>query len=206
VVSEGQTQVSIARTRAGIDVPERGGDPERDREVPDSLPVSVPVPSTAGSGIDPATVRAALSNVMDPELPMVSIVDLGMIGAVDVADPGPGDGSTAAIRVELLPTYIGCPALDIIRAAITDRLAALGLPVVVETTFNPPWTTERVTFAGRAALNAAGIAEPSAPADVRCPFCRSTRIVMDSAFGPTQCRSLYYCRDCRQPFEAMKLV
>jgi ring-1,2-phenylacetyl-CoA epoxidase subunit PaaD len=214
VVSEGQTQVSIARTRAGIDIPVRGGDPDRDRAVPASVPVSVlkpasvpaPVPSTAGSGIDEATVRAALVNVMDPELPMVSIVDLGMIGGVDVADPGPGGGATGGIRVELLPTYIGCPALDIIRAAISDRLAALGLPVAVETTFNPPWTTDRVTAAGRAALNAAGIAEPTAAADVRCPFCRSARIVMDSAFGPTQCRSLYFCRDCHQPFEAMKLV
>ena len=149
-------------------------------------------------------MRAALADVMDPELPMVSIVDLGMIGGVDVGS-GPGT-ATGAIRVELLPTFIGCPALDIIRAAITDRLAAFGLPVVVETTFNPPWTTDRVT-AGRARRPQRGRdRRPSAPADVRCPFCQSVRIVMDSAFGPTQCRSLYYCRDCRQPFEAMKLV
>jgi ring-1,2-phenylacetyl-CoA epoxidase subunit PaaD len=202
VVSESQTQVSIAWTRAGIGVPKfgvGGAEPGRDE------PADAPLLSTA-SGIDAVTVRAALVDVMDPELPMVSIVDLGMIGAVEVADSGPGDGSSASIRVELLPTYIGCPALDIIRAAIADRLARFCLPVAVETTFNPPWTTDRVTAAGRAALNAAGIAEPSAPADVRCPFCRSVRIVMDSAFGPTQCRSLYYCRDCRQPFEAMKLV
>jgi ring-1,2-phenylacetyl-CoA epoxidase subunit PaaD len=199
VVSESRTQVSIARTRAYAAL-----EPAVVPGPPEMASVPAPVPSAPRSGLDEPTVRAALADVMDPELPMVSIVDLGMIGAVDVADPV--DGSTGAIRVELLPTYIGCPALDIIRAAIADRLAALGPPVVVETTFNPPWTTDRVTAAGRAALNAAGIAEPSAPADVRCPFCRSARIVMDSAFGPTQCRSLYYCRDCHQPFEAMKLV
>ena len=69
-----------------------------------------------------------------------------------------------------------------------------------------PWTTERITPAGRAALTAAGIAPAAATEDVRCPWCASARVVMDNAFGPTPCRSLFYCRDCRQPFEAMKPV
>ena len=143
---------------------------------------------------------------MDPELPMVSIVDLGMIGAIDVAESA-DDGSVGPIRVQLLPTFVGCPALDVIRQfrRRTPR-SALVVPVAIEVAFNPPWTTDRISAAGRQALTAAGIAEPSAPEDVRCPYCRSARVVMDSAFGPTQCRSLYYCRDCRQPFEAMKLV
>ena len=147
-----------------------------------------------------AAIRAALSEVMDPELPMVSIVDLGMIGGVTV------DHATGAIAVELLPTFVGCPALELIRAAATDRLAPFDAPVRVDTTFRIPWTSDRITPAGQAALTAAGIAGPSAPDAVRCPYCASARVVMDSAFGPTQCRSLHYCRDCRQPFEAMKSV
>jgi ring-1,2-phenylacetyl-CoA epoxidase subunit PaaD len=142
---------------------------------------------------------------MDPELPMVSIVDLGMIGAVEVAESTDG-GSSGPIRVKLLPTFIGCPAIDVIRQSVAARLERFGCPVAIEVTFNPPWTTDRISAAGRKALTAAGIAEPTAPEDVRCPYCCSARVVMDSAFGPTQCRSLYYCRDCRQPFEAMKLV
>ena len=137
---------------------------------------------------------------MDPELPMVSIVDLGMIGAVSV------DGATGAIAVELLPTFVGCPALGLIQAAVAERLGRLGVPVHVEATFRIPWSSDRITPAGRLALATAGIAGPSAPDAVRCPYCSSARVVMDSAFGPTQCRSLYYCRDCRQPFEAIKPV
>jgi ring-1,2-phenylacetyl-CoA epoxidase subunit PaaD len=76
----------------------------------------------------------------------------------------------------------------------------------VEFTFAVPWTTDRLTEAGRNGLRAAGIAPPRDPADVRCPFCESPRVAMDSAFGPTLCRSLFYCRDCRQPFEAFKPV
>ena len=94
-----------------------------------------------------------------------------------------------------------------IRSSIADHLGArFGRPVRVETTFEVPWTSERISPAGRVALRQAGIAPPSAPEDVRCPFCASADVVMDSAFGPTQCRSLFYCRGCRQPFEALKSV
>ena len=145
-----------------------------------------------------AAIRAALAEVPDPELPVLSIVDLGIVHTVDL------DGS--GIRVEILPTFVGCPALDLIRGAIADRLAAFGLPVRVETTFAVPWTSERISVAGRRALASVGIAPPSEPDVVRCPFCASDSVVMDSAFGPTQCRSLFYCRACRQPFEALKSV
>ena len=145
-----------------------------------------------------AAVLDALAAIPDPELPMVGIVDLGMVHAVTV------DGAT--IRVEVLPTFIGCPALDLIGASIRDGLAGFGREVVVEPTFAVPWTTDRITPAGRAALTRAGIAAPDDPAAVRCPLCGSDRVAMDSVFGPTQCRSLFYCRACRQPFEAMKPV
>ena len=114
---------------------------------------------------------------------------------------------TRPIRVEILPTFIGCPALDLIAAAIRDGLAGFGRDVVVEPTFAVPWTTDRITPAGRAALAAAGIAAPSTTRRTCAARCaRSDRVAMDSAFGPTQCRSLFYCRACRQPFEAMKPV
>jgi ring-1,2-phenylacetyl-CoA epoxidase subunit PaaD len=144
-------------------------------------------------------VRAALARIPDPELPVLSIVDLGVIHRVDV---GPD-----AIQVAILPTFVGCPALDVIRSSIADRLEEeFDRPVHVETTFEVPWTSDRISSAGIAALRRAGIALPADPQDVRCPHCSSPNVVMDSAFGPTQCRSLFYCRACRQPFEAMKSV
>jgi ring-1,2-phenylacetyl-CoA epoxidase subunit PaaD len=148
--------------------------------------------------IDEAAVRLALMDVSDPEIPVVSVVDLGMIERVDVADD--------AIRVELLPTFVGCPAVDMIKAAVADRLSAFGRPVVVETTFRVPWTSDRMTPQGREKLRASGFAPPSAEVAVRCPYCRSANVALDNLFGPTQCRSLRYCRDCRQPFEQFKTV
>jgi ring-1,2-phenylacetyl-CoA epoxidase subunit PaaD len=147
------------------------------------------------------TVRAALADVADPEIPVISIIDLGIVHLVEV-----GAGPAGAIRVELLPTFIGCPALDLIRSTVVDRLVEFGRPVDVEFVRTVPWTSERITMAGREALRRSGFAPPSEPADVRCPYCSSGRVAMDSLFGPTQCRSLFYCRDCRQPFEALKPV
>jgi ring-1,2-phenylacetyl-CoA epoxidase subunit PaaD len=146
-----------------------------------------------------ADVRAALTEVPDPEIPVLSVVDLGIVHRVEVGTDG--------IDVTILPTFVGCPALDIIRASIADQLGSrFARPVRVETSFEVPWTSDRISPAGRAALKAAGIAPPAAPEDVRCPHCSSADVVMDSAFGPTQCRSLFYCRKCREPFEALKSV
>lgn len=147
--------------------------------------------------LDVAAVRRRLGTIMDPELPMVSILDLGMVGSVEVG---------ATIRVTLLPTYVGCPALALIEARVAERLDGLGRPVVVTTTFDPPWTSDRISSAGRAALAAAGVAPPVAPEAMRCPWCGSDAVVADSLFGPTQCRSLWYCRACRQPFDAIKPI
>jgi ring-1,2-phenylacetyl-CoA epoxidase subunit PaaD len=172
VVSESGTHLAIARARpAG--------------------PRSTPAPTVT-------EVRAALAEVPDPELPVLSVVDLGIVHRVAVDADG--------IRVAILPTFVGCPALDLIRGSIADRLAGFGLPVGVDTTFEVPWTSDRISPAGRRALAAVGIAPPSEPDAMRCPFCSSGSVVLDSAFGPTQCRALYYCRACRQPFEALKVV
>ena len=175
-MSEAGTQVGIARARAGA---------------------MAGASSSGPTATTRATVLAALTEVMDPELPMVSIVDLGMVGSVTI---GP------SIDVELLPTYVGCPALDLIRSAVTQRLALFDRPVRVMPTFHPPWSSDRITPAGLAALATAGIAPPTDDAEARCPLCASADVVRDSLFGPTQCRSLYYCRSCRQPFEAIKPV
>lgn len=146
-----------------------------------------------------ADVRAALAQVPDPEIPVLSVVDLGIVHRVAV--------ERDRIDVVILPTFVGCPALDVIRASIADRLGErFGRPVRVETTFEVPWTSDRISPTGREALRKAGIAPPAAPGDVRCPHCSSGDVVMDSVFGPTRCRSLFYCRGCRQPFEALKSV
>jgi ring-1,2-phenylacetyl-CoA epoxidase subunit PaaD len=145
-----------------------------------------------------ADVRSALADVADPEIPVVSVVDLGIVDRVVVED--------GRIAVDLLPTFVGCPALEMIEAAVVQRLSSFGLPLDVAFARRVPWTSDRITAAGRSHLRAAGIAPPAEPADVRCPWCESASVVMDSAFGPTQCRSLFYCRDCRQPFEALKQI
>ncbi|HSS35315.1 MAG TPA: 1,2-phenylacetyl-CoA epoxidase subunit PaaD [Patescibacteria group bacterium] len=156
-----------------------------------------------------ADIRKALEDIPDPELPVVSIDELGILGTVTVVD--------GSIRVELHPTFVACPATDLIRVAVEDRLAetAPGRAAEVRFTFDPPWTSDRVTPAGRAKLAAAGIAPPlvggtadliDLDAPVACPFCGSTRTRLDNLFGPTLCRSIRWCPDCRQPFEAMKTI
>ena len=145
--------------------------------------------------VDEAAVRAALADVADPEIPAISIVDLGIVERFDVAED--------VIRVELLPTFVGCPALDASVAAVEERLAGFGRPVEVRFGFSVPWTTDRITERGRRHLAKSGFAPPG---DDTCPYCGSADVLTDNLFGPTQCRSTRYCRSCRQPFEAFKLV
>jgi ring-1,2-phenylacetyl-CoA epoxidase subunit PaaD len=156
--------------------------------------VTVPGATVASSSV----VRDVLASVHDPEIPTVSIVDLGLVHEVRI-EPD-------RIAVELLPTFVACPALEMIRGNVVDALAGFDRPVEVTFTFAVPWSTDRLTPAGAAGLRRAGIAPPAEPSAVRCPFCNSAHIAMDSAFGPTLCRSLFYCRACRQPFEAFKPI
>jgi len=143
-------------------------------------------------------VRSVLASVHDPEIPTVSIVDLGLVHDIRI-EPD-------RIAVELLPTFVACPALEVIRATVVDALAIFDRAAEVTFTFAVPWTTERLTANGVAGLRKAGIAPPAEPSAVRCPLCESPRVAMDGLFGSTLCRSLFYCRDCRQPFEAFKPV
>jgi ring-1,2-phenylacetyl-CoA epoxidase subunit PaaD len=152
----------------------------------------------AAALVTTGSVRSLLATVHDPEIPTVSIIDLGLVHDIRVADD--------RIAVELLPTFVACPALEVIRSAVVEALVDLGRPVDVSFTFAVPWKTERLTDAGKDGLRRAGIAPPAEPADIRCPFCASESVSMDSAFGPALCRSLFYCRACRQPFEAFKPI
>lgn len=160
------------------------------------------VPTTS---VSPESVIEALRGVADPEIPNVSVVDLGMVGEVEVRSD--------SIRVELLPTFVGCPALDVIRTDVARAIEGLGRTARVDVSYATPWSSERITALGRERLRASGFAPPPAARDgvastdlVVCPHCGSDRVTIDSLFGPTQCRSLYYCRGCRQPFEAFKSV
>ena len=155
--------------------------------------------SAVAPTLDEAAVLTALREVTDPEIPTISIVDLGMVHQAEVGPDG-------TIRVELLPTFLGCPAIEMIRSAVADRLEGFGRPVEVSVSFAVPWTSGRISPDGREQLRRSGFAPPTDVDAVRCPYCDSARVAMDSIFGPTLCRSLFYCRDCRQPFEAFKPI
>jgi ring-1,2-phenylacetyl-CoA epoxidase subunit PaaD len=157
----------------------------------------VVAPAMAALPLESA-IWAALHDVHDPEIPTISVVDLGVIGGVKAEE--------GRIRVELLPTFVGCPAIGVLQDTITDRLRDFANDVRVDVSFARPWTTERITDVGRAALRAAGFAPPSEDPAAECPYCSSHDTRMDNLFGPTLCRAIYYCRSCRQPFEQFKLV
>jgi ring-1,2-phenylacetyl-CoA epoxidase subunit PaaD len=171
----------------------------------------------AGDDGDALELRVweALAAVRDPEIPPLSITDLGIVERVLV---GPH-----AVEVELLPTFAGCPALDVIRAEAADATGAVveGRKIVVRFVYQPPWTSDRITPAGREALRSHGLTppgdrptafipvatlrrEPELHDGVACPFCGSTDTNLESAFGPTLCRATHFCGACRNPFESFK--
>ena len=153
-----------------------------------------------------AAVWAALAEVPDPEIPTISVVDLGVIRGVQV------DGER--LTVEMLPTFVGCPAIEVMRAQIGERLAPLADEVIVKLSFAEPWTSDRITEDGREHLRTSGFAPPGlGPADeltvmpiASCPYCGSRNTTLENPFGPTLCRAIYHCADCRQPFEQFKRV
>lgn len=146
----------------------------------------------------------AVSAVPDPEIPVVSIADLGMIRAVRVAADG-------VVEVDLTPTYTGCPATRMIADELASavRAAGLGEPRV-NLVLSPAWTTDWITPEGRAALERFGIAPPAprraAEEPVACPHCGSTETEEISPFGSTPCKALWRCRSCREPFDRFKCI
>lgn len=167
-------------------------------------------PSVSSAPADRVThIRRALETVNDPEIPVINVVDMGMIADVRC------DGDVAV--VDMTPTFAGCPALDVIREDIRQAVTKAGeAKVTVNVVFEPPWTTERISEAGKAKLKAFGLAPPvkacggatSAPSleQIPCPRCSSTNTQLESIFGPTLCRSIHYCDDCRESFEHFKAV
>ncbi len=171
-------------------------------------------PTTLSTRPLASAVWAALDDVHDPEIPTISVVDLGVVRSVETSDN--------SVRVELMPTFVGCPAIQVMREAVAERLREFATDVQVEISFKEPWTTERITPQGRATLRQAGFAPPHVslgPAGGNrfltvlpdlptgeCPYCGSRNTTLENAFGPTLCRAIYHCTDCRQPFEQFKEV
>jgi ring-1,2-phenylacetyl-CoA epoxidase subunit PaaD len=161
----------------------------------------------------PAAVRELVGQVVDPEIPVLTIEDLGILRDVAVDDAG-------RVEVTITPTYSGCPALDAIRDDVTRTLLAHGHDDVrVRTVLAPAWTTDWISQAGRAKLAAYGIAPPgparagpvlvqltAAPEPVACPRCRSTDTRQVSRFGATACLSHHTCRACLEPFDHVKAL
>ena len=163
-------------------------------------------------------VRAALDEIPDPEIPTVSVVELGVIGRVAFEARAEGG---ERLTVELLPTFVGCPAIDVMQQQIGERLSGLRVAdeVEVRITFTPPWTSDRISPEGREKLRSSGFAPPVfiGPsfdgqelqlflAQATCPYCGSQNTTLDNPFGPTLCRAIYHCEACHQPFEQFKAV
>jgi ring-1,2-phenylacetyl-CoA epoxidase subunit PaaD len=137
-------------------------------------------------------IRAVLQSVPDPEIPAISVVELGIVRSVEPD------------RVVITPTYTGCPAAQVIEADIRAALDSAGYRRVrIETALSPAWTTDWITPEGRAKLRAYGIAPPTRPA-VECPQCGSPETEEISRFGSTPCKALWRCRACAEPFDLFK--
>jgi ring-1,2-phenylacetyl-CoA epoxidase subunit PaaD len=155
-------------------------------------------------------VWAAFEEIPDPEIPVISLVDLGVIRDVRV------DGDH--VRVELTPTFLGCPALEAMTRALESSIKALGGEPEIAVINDDSWSTDRISLAGQEKLRAAGFAPPAprsaGPATLvqlqskafRCPYCNSTDTRLENIFGPTPCRSIRWCESCRQPFEQFKTI
>jgi len=166
--------------------------------------------------VDKASILSALADVLDPEIPVLSVVELGVIRAISI------DGER--VTVDMTPTFAGCPALAIMQAQVAERVRRIGASQVeVRLVLAPPWTTDWISDEARAKLRAFGLAP--APRLVGatgaaaggllqiqfdqpavCPHCGSTNTELKNAFGPTLCRALYYCHNCQEPFEQFKAL
>jgi ring-1,2-phenylacetyl-CoA epoxidase subunit PaaD len=151
----------------------------------------------------------ALAEIPDPEIPTISLVDLGVIRGVAVDD--------GHVRIEFTPTFLGCPALEVMRDAMAEKVRALGAVPEIDVVLDDSWSTDKITPEGREKLRASGFAppapRPARPVQLvelergfRCPYCGSTDTTLENLFGPTPCRSVRYCNACRQPFEQFKTI
>jgi ring-1,2-phenylacetyl-CoA epoxidase subunit PaaD len=146
-----------------------------------------------------------LSSVVDPEIPVLTLQDLGVLRNIAVND--------GEINVTITPTYAGCPAMDTMRSDIETTLEEAGYQhVSVKTSLSPAWTTDWMSEDGRKKLRAYGIAPPASTScgqrlgDIECPQCGSAEVKKISEFGSTACKALYQCQDCREPFDYFKCI
>ncbi len=155
-----------------------------------------------------SAIWEALESVKDPEIPVVSLVEMGIVRNVRVRD--------GKVTVSMTPTFSGCPALDVMRTDIVDCLHLLGISdVSVETVYTPPWTTDWISEEAREKLKEFGLAPPPYHGGrlevtfydlAACPYCDSKDTSLKNSFGPTLCRTIYYCNECQQPFEQFKAL
>ena len=161
----------------------------------------------------------AAGQVRDPEMPMLTLADLGVLRGLDVVRDARGD---EAVVVSITPTYTGCPAMATMRDDLVHRLNDAGFPrVEVRVVLDPPWSSDWITERGRAALREAGLSPPGPAARPRgpvwltlgparpapaCPRCGSANTRLTSEFGATACKALYRCDDCLDPFEHVKEI
>ena len=158
-------------------------------------------------------IRTLLLEVPDPELP-VSIVDLGLVEDIRIERVE----TQCNVHVSLLPTFVGCPALEVIARDVRDKINRMPEVILceVEWIFDPPWSVDRISEAGRVQLEQHGVtvpgcqnrdeAVPLMTSAIPCPYCGSSETRLDSPYGPTRCRSIYFCEACRNQFEHMKKV
>jgi ring-1,2-phenylacetyl-CoA epoxidase subunit PaaD len=152
-------------------------------------------------------VLNALHDVMDPEIPRLSVVDLGVITKVEITPEN-------VVKVTMTPTFSGCPAVRVMQDSIRERLELMPFAgVEVKVSFEVPWNSNRISEKGRGVLREMGFAPPpkhngyfelNVLERVACPFCNSTNTTLQSPFGPTLCRSIHYCNSCSQAFEQFK--
>lgn len=155
-------------------------------------------------------IWAALGEVADPEIPVISLVELGVVRDVRVEN--------GRVHVGLVPTFLGCPALDRMCSDLAEKVVELGAEPNIEVLRDDSWSTDRITPEGREKLRLAGFAPPAPRAKgettlvqlrsgaFRCPYCGSTDTKLENIFGPTPCRSIRYCNGCSQPFEQFKTI
>lgn len=155
-------------------------------------------------------IYTLLEEVKDPEIPVLSVVDLGIIRKIKPVADG-------TVSITITPTYSGCPAMDTIEADIRKILKEAGIKSSIETKISPAWTTDWITDKGRRNLEKYGIAPPAETTGdksfltgtgkiVRCPQCKSLNTEVISQFGSTACKALYRCKDCLEPFDYFKCI
>ncbi|HUY83959.1 MAG TPA: 1,2-phenylacetyl-CoA epoxidase subunit PaaD [Steroidobacteraceae bacterium] len=148
--------------------------------------------------------RSVLASVPDPEIPVLSVLDLGIVREIEELADG-------TLRIAISPTYTGCPATATIRADVAAALQGAGLaPLRIVDALSPPWTSDWISEQGRRKLREFGIAPPgkvaAEPAPILCPLCGSTDTERISEFGSTPCKALHRCRACREPFDRFKCI